>query len=147
MIQHGISYQNQHIDTIHKTYSDFTSFTWPRVHMCLCVSVSLWFYMLWSGVDLHNLKQDAELFHQRKDPLCYLIVTPNLLSSFYHHCIPNCWQPSNLFSISVTLLFWEYNWNHIACNLWDGLFSLTVIPLKIHPSCCMCQWLFLFISE
>lgn len=86
--------------------------------------------------------QDAEHFHHHKDPSCgSFTATP---TSHPQRC--SALATTNLFSISITVWVHEYYINGIIwyVTLWDSLFLLGVIPLRVIQTVACIHILFLF---
>lgn len=124
--------------TIHRCYSDFTSFICTCVCMCMCVYVVPWDFVICIEVCNHHCNQNIGLIHHYKDPLCYPLVVIPTPSTLCH-----LWSmaTSNLFYISMILSFKEcYNlWNYTAGGLLRLEFSTLHNALEIHSSCCANQ--------
>lgn len=105
---------------IYLTYSDFPSFI-VCVYVCVCgVLGSMQFY----HVCIYHYSQDPKQFHHKDPSSSLFIITPTSLS-------PTSFSVSTLFSLSLFCHFKNDEWNPTVCNLWDWLFSLHIIALRL----------------
>lgn len=128
-----VQYHNREsdIDIIHRFYSGFANFI--QNHLCIyfCTILSC-------VVSCDNqYSHDTEKFHHKA-----LLWTLHTYSYFLPTTttIPNTWQPL-ICSLFLFLSFQKCYVNEIMqyVNFWYYLFTLSIIPLKTHPSCCACH--------
>lgn len=108
----------------------------------MCVFNCLQYYHVCRFVHLPQVKMQIQFFYHHKD-LSHCLYNP------IHHpplLRLNSWNPSNMFSTSILVLFQEcyIKCSHIVCNIFGLTFLTQHNFLEIYPSYCLSESLLCF---